>query len=58
MWVSEFHSLGMDYVDRYPQLVEAVTTEEVNTAIRKYFRPDALTIVVAGDYESVLSGTT
>lgn len=50
MWVSEFHSLGMDYVDHYPQLIEAVTTEEVNTAIRKHFRPDALTIVVAGDY--------
>jgi zinc protease len=51
LWVSEFYNLGTNYVDRYPQLIEAVTAGEVNTAIRKHFRPDALTIVVAGDYQ-------
>ncbi|MBC7932612.1 MAG: insulinase family protein [Rubrivivax sp.] len=49
MWNAEFYRLGLDYVERYPQLVRAVTIDEVNAAIRKYFRPDHLTVVVAGD---------
>jgi zinc protease len=52
MWNAEFYRLGADYVDRFPRLVEAVTREEVNAAIRKYFRPDHLTVVIAGDYEA------
>jgi zinc protease len=51
LWNSEFYQLGTDYIDRFPQIIEAVTREEVNAAIRKYFRPDHLTIVIAGDYE-------
>jgi zinc protease len=50
LWNAEFYNLGIDYVDRYPQLIQAVTVEEVNAAIRKYFRSDHLTIVIAGDY--------
>ena len=53
LWGSEFHNLGVDYIDRYPQIIEAVMVEEVNAAIRKYFRPERLTIVIAGDYESI-----
>jgi zinc protease len=52
LWNAEFYRLGLDYVDRYPQLIRAVTAEEVNAAIRKYFRPDHLTVVVAGDIEA------
>lgn len=52
LWNAEFYSLGVDYVDRYPELIESVTREEVNAAIRKYFRPDHLTVVIAGDYEA------
>ncbi|HJQ34028.1 MAG TPA: pitrilysin family protein [Pyrinomonadaceae bacterium] len=51
-WNAEFYRLGLDYVERYPQLVRAVTAEEVNAAIRKYFRPEHLTVVVAGDIEA------
>ena len=57
MWNAEFYRLGMDYIDRYPQIIQAVTVEEVNAAIRKYFRPDKLTVVIAGDIEtSVVAG--
>ncbi len=49
LWNAEFYGLGLDYVDRFPQLIQSVTTEEVNAAIRKYFRPDHLTVVLAGD---------
>jgi zinc protease len=52
VWNAEFYGLGIDYIDRYPQIIQAVTVEEVNAAIRKYFRPDHLTVVVAGDYEA------
>jgi zinc protease len=52
LWNSEFYGLGLDYIDRFPQIIEAVTIEEVNAAIRKYFRPDHLTIVIAGDYQA------
>jgi zinc protease len=51
LWNAEFYRLGADFLDRYPRLVEAVTLEEVNAAIRKYFRPESLTVVIAGDYE-------
>jgi zinc protease len=52
LWNAEFYRLGLDYVDRYPQLIRAVRTEEVNAAIRKYFRPDHLTVVIAGDTDA------
>ena len=52
LWNAEFYRLGLDYVERYPELVRRVTVEEVNAAIRKYFRPDRLTIVVAGDLDA------
>ena len=51
LWNAEFYRLGLDYVERYPELVRAVTVEDVNAAIRKYFRPDHLTVVIAGDIE-------
>ncbi|MDT5155766.1 MAG: zinc protease [Acidobacteriota bacterium] len=52
LWNAEFYKLGLDYVERYAELVRAVTVEEVNAAIRKYFRPEHLTIVVAGDIDA------
>jgi zinc protease len=56
LWNAEFYQLGPDYIDRYPQLIEAITDAEVNAAIRKYFRPEQLTIVIAGDYEAATAG--
>jgi zinc protease len=55
LWNAEFYGLGLDYIDRYPQIIQSVTVEEVNAAIIKYFRPDHLTIVVAGDYQAELA---
>ncbi|HVF28432.1 MAG TPA: insulinase family protein, partial [Pyrinomonadaceae bacterium] len=52
LWNAEFYRLGADYLDRFPQLVQAVTIEEANESIRKYFRPDCLTAVIAGDYQA------
>jgi zinc protease len=52
LWNAEFYRLGVDYIDRFPQLIAAVSAEEVNAAIRKYFRPDHLTVVIAGDIKA------
>jgi len=51
LWNAEFYRLGLDYVERYPELIRRVTVEEVNVAICKYFHPDRLTVVVAGDID-------
>jgi zinc protease len=58
LWNAEFYRLGLDYIDRFPQLIRAVTVEEVNAAIRKYFRPESLTVVVAGDIETARPAST
>ena len=35
-----------------------LAVEEVNAAIRKYFRPDQLTVVIAGDFDPAKPGAT
>ncbi|MBV9209878.1 MAG: insulinase family protein, partial [Acidobacteria bacterium] len=57
LWNAEFYNLGANYLDRFPQIIQHVTLEEVNAAIRKYFRPDHLTIVIAGDYQAATAST-
>ncbi|MGB8213029.1 MAG: pitrilysin family protein [Anaerolineales bacterium] len=44
----ERYELGLDYYRRYPDLVRAVTPEDVLTAARKYLDPDRLAVAVAG----------
>ncbi|PSQ95451.1 MAG: insulinase family protein [Bacteroidetes bacterium SW_9_63_38] len=38
----------MDYLDTFPEEIRALTLEEVNAAVRRYFRPDALHEALAG----------
>jgi zinc protease len=44
----ELHNLGLDYLQRYPALIEAVTPEEVQAAARKYLNPEAYALAIAG----------
>ena len=44
----ERHKLGLDYYQRYPQLVTAVGQEEAFQAARTYLDPERLAIAVAG----------
>ena len=44
----ERYDLGLDYYRRYPDLVRAVTVEDVLEAARRYLHPDRLGIAVAG----------
>jgi len=44
----ERYDLGLDYYRRYPDLIRAVTVEEVLQAARSYLHPDRLGIGIAG----------
>ncbi|HEX7071138.1 MAG TPA: pitrilysin family protein [Rhodothermales bacterium] len=39
---------GVDYLDRFPSLVEALRVDEVNDVIRTHLNPAALSLAVAG----------
>ena len=44
----ERYDLGLDYYRRYPDLVRAVTIEEVLEAARRYWSPERIGIGIAG----------
>jgi zinc protease len=44
----ERYGLGLDYYRQYPEMVQAVTPEDVLTAARKYIHPDRLAVATAG----------
>ncbi len=43
-----FHSLGHDYLQRYRDIIRAVTPDQITEAARKHLDMDRLTIAVAG----------
>ena len=45
-----YYDLGLDYLDRFPSLVESVTKEEADAEFRKRVHPDQFTIVSAGSF--------
>jgi zinc protease len=47
----EFFGLGLDYDVRLPELLRAVTLEEVNEAGRRWLHPERAAFVVAGPYQ-------
>jgi len=46
----EFFGLGLDYDARLPDLLGAVTLEDVQAAARRAMSPDRATVVIAGPY--------
>ena len=52
----ELNGLGLDYAERYPKLIGAVTAADVQEVARKYIHPDALQVVaVANQAEAKIS---
>ncbi|MGH7372151.1 MAG: M16 family metallopeptidase, partial [Candidatus Methylomirabilales bacterium] len=45
----EFYGLGMDYPERYPTIINAVTREDVLRVARQYLHPDRGILVVIAD---------
>jgi zinc protease len=44
----ERFQLGLDYYQRYPAMVRAVTSEDVLETARRYWNPDRLAIISSG----------
>ncbi|HEY8602593.1 MAG TPA: pitrilysin family protein [Thermomicrobiales bacterium] len=44
----EFYGLGLDYLDRYPGIIRALTREEIQAAAQLYLHPDRAVVSVAG----------
>ena len=47
----EFFELGLDYPERYPEMIAAITLEQVQEAAKKYLHPDKLLQVVVANLE-------
>jgi len=45
----EYYKLGLDYADRYPGLIGAVTREDILRVARAYLSPDRYVLVVVAD---------
>ena len=52
----EYLGLGLDYVDRYPDLIRKVTAEDVHRVARKYLQPDKLILTVVGNLDKAALG--
>jgi zinc protease len=51
---SEFFGLGLDYDTRVPDLLRAVTRDDVHQAARRTLDPSKAAVVVAGPYDGSL----
>jgi zinc protease len=54
---ADLFDLGVDYDERLPDLLRAVTLEEVNAAARRLLDPDRATVVIAGPYKDAPPAT-
>jgi zinc protease len=45
--IEEF-DLGLDYLDRYPQIINALTVEALQAAALTHLDPDRLAVGIAG----------
>lgn len=45
----QLYGLGLDYADRYPTLIQAVTKDDVLRVARKYLHPDAFILVAVAN---------
>ncbi|MDT0630606.1 pitrilysin family protein [Rubrivirga sp. S365] len=56
--VNAERGFDVDYLDRYPTLVSALTVGEVDAAVRRHLRPSDLHVVVAGTLPDGTLGKT
>lgn len=45
----EFHNLGLDYFNHYPQWIERITKEDVLRVAKQYLDPQRVALIVVGD---------
>jgi zinc protease len=49
----EYYQLGIDYPERYVDMIKKVTAEEVERVAKKYLQPDRLITVVVGNQKQI-----
>ncbi len=49
MVLSEFFSLGLDYFDKYPEYIKAVSERDVMRVAQKYLNPENFALVIVAD---------
>lgn len=49
----EFYGLGLDYLERYTEMINSITVERVQAAAQKYLSADDLVISVSGPVEAI-----
>ncbi|NTW61029.1 MAG: insulinase family protein, partial [Nitrospirae bacterium] len=49
----EIYNLGLDYPQRFPKLINAVTREDILRVAKKYLDPDRMVVVVLGNQEKI-----
>ena len=49
----EFYGLGLDYPEKFPQLINQITEEEILRVARKYLQPEKFLLVVVGDQKEI-----
>jgi zinc protease len=45
---AEVYGLGFDFIEKYPEFIEAVTTEDISRAARMYLDSENYTLIVVG----------
>lgn len=45
---NEFYNLGENHINEYPDIINAITKDEIESSARKYLRPDCACLVKAG----------
>ncbi|HKV55013.1 MAG TPA: pitrilysin family protein [Candidatus Binataceae bacterium] len=45
----ELYNLGLDYADRYPKLIDAVTKDEIQQVAKQYLHPEALDLIAVAN---------
>ncbi len=49
----EFYGLGLDFPERYPELINQVTADEVRRVARTYLKPEKFLLVVVGKQKEI-----
>ncbi len=49
MLQTEIYGLGLDYADRYPKIIAAISKDDVQKVARAYLHPDALDLVAVAN---------
>ena len=52
----EQYRLGLDYLERFADLIDAVDTEQILATAQKRLHPDRCAVTVAGPYPSAAAG--